>query len=96
MAHSTHVKGIGTFDGGIERPRIQVTLATGIEEAECHAINLGYRDPRTIDPSEWIGRPGRLHVPRAGETLFRLKTGAPSFVRPDSRPEVSLAPGAAK
>ena len=29
-----------------ERPRIQVTLATGIPEDECRAINLGYRDPR--------------------------------------------------
>src|SRR5260370_24549628 len=26
MAHSTHVKGVGTFQGGIERPRITVTL----------------------------------------------------------------------
>jgi nickel-dependent lactate racemase len=72
MAHSTHVKGIGTFEGGVERPRIQVTLATAIDEAECRAINLGYRDFRTIEPSHWIDRPGRLHVPHAGETLFRL------------------------
>jgi len=39
LAHSTHVKGVGTYDQGIEEPRIRVTLATGISEAECRAIN---------------------------------------------------------
>lgn len=73
LAHSTHVKGIGTFDGGIERPRITVTLATGIPEAQCRAVNLGYRDVRSIDASEWEGRPDRLCVPKSGETLYRLK-----------------------
>ena len=28
MAHSTHVKGIGTFEDGIEKPRVTVKLAT--------------------------------------------------------------------
>ena len=75
MAHSTHVKGIGTFDAGVERPRITVTLATNIGEAECRAINLGYRDFRAIDVREWQGREteGILCVPKAGETLYRLK-----------------------
>jgi nickel-dependent lactate racemase len=74
MAHSTHVKGVGTYDAGVERPRIQVTLATGISEEECRAINLGYRDPRTIRVEEWQGRKqdGLLYVPKAGETLYRL------------------------
>lgn len=74
MAHSTHVKGIGTYAHGVERPRISVTLATGISESECRAIHLGYRDPGSIDPARWVGVPGRLHVPRAGETLYRLAT----------------------
>jgi nickel-dependent lactate racemase len=75
LAHSTHVKGIGRYDNGIETPRITVTLATGIPEAECRAVNLGYRDHRTIDPVEWQEREdeGRLYVPKAGETLYRLK-----------------------
>ena len=75
MAHSTHVKGVGTYDGGVERPRIEVTLATGISEAECRAINLGYRDPRSIRVEEWQGKKseGRLYVPKAGETLYRLR-----------------------
>lgn len=77
LAHSTHLRGIGEYDAttGIERPRIQVALATGIPEAECRAVNLGYRDPTTIHPQEWAGREaeGVLLVPRAGEILYRLK-----------------------
>ena len=76
LAHSTHVRGIGTYDAatGIERPRVKVTLATGISEADCRAINLGYRDPASIDPDEWIARadPDVLVVPRAGEYLYRV------------------------
>jgi nickel-dependent lactate racemase len=76
LAHSTHVKGSGTYVGGVEKPRLQVTLATGISEAECRAINLGYRDHRTIDPQSFAGREseGVLLVPKAGEYLYRLKS----------------------
>jgi nickel-dependent lactate racemase len=75
MAHSTHVKGVGTYQDGDEQPRITVTLATQITESECRALNLGYRDFRAIDVDEWKNRrrEGLLHVPKAGETLYRLK-----------------------
>jgi nickel-dependent lactate racemase len=75
IAHSTHVKGVGTYEGDVERPRITVTLATQIPEEECRAINLGYRDWRTIDVDCWKDRrdEGRLYVPKAGETLYRLR-----------------------
>ncbi len=75
LAHSTHVKGVGTYLDGVERPRIHVTLATRISEAECHAVNLGYRDVGSIDAEEWNdrGAPGRLCVPKAGEMLYRLE-----------------------
>jgi nickel-dependent lactate racemase len=74
MAHSTHVKGIGSYDDGVERPRITVTLATQISEAECRSVNLGYRDHRTVNIDDWKNRAndGRLYVPKAGETLYRL------------------------
>ena len=74
-AHSTHVKGMGTFDldSGVETPRIQVTLATSIPEERCRHVNLGYADYRDIDPQEWTDREseGILFVPHAGETLYR-------------------------
>jgi len=78
MAHSTHVKGIGTFENGIERPRVNVVLATAIPDARCRKVNLGYRDPATINPDEWRGREdeGVLLVPKAGEMLYRLADGS--------------------
>ena len=75
LAHSTHVRGIGTYDNGVEYDRIQVTLATGIPKEVCAEINLGYRDPATIDPANYANREDRgvLLVPRAGETLYHLR-----------------------
>lgn len=77
LAHSTHVKGNGTYDvtTGIEKPRIQVTLATGIPEEVCQKINLGYMDPAKVDIDEWRRHEneGWLVVPRAGEMLYRVK-----------------------
>jgi hypothetical protein len=74
LAHSTHLRGIGTFENGVERPRISVTLATGIPEERCRRINLGYLDPATIDVAEWEGRgdEGVLVVPKAGEMLYKI------------------------
>lgn len=74
LAHSTHVRGIGTFENGIEIPRIRVTLATRIPEETCRAIQLGYRDPDSIRPEEFANREheGVLLVPSAGEMLYRL------------------------
>src|ERR1700691_5737603 len=75
LAHSTHVRGIGTYDNGVERDRIRVTLATGISRELCEEINLGCRDPATIEPADYANREdqGILLVPRAGETLYHLK-----------------------
>jgi nickel-dependent lactate racemase len=77
LAHSTHVKGQGTFDPptGVERARIRVTLATGIPEDMCRRINLGYLNPASVDVKEWRehAADGWLVVPRAGEMLYRLR-----------------------
>jgi len=74
LAHSTHLRGVGTFERGIEKPRIQVTLATGIPEARCRRVNLGYLDPATVDLANWEGREdeGILVVHKAGEMLYRV------------------------
>lgn len=73
LAHSTHVRGDGTFEDGVEKPRANVTLASRISPADCERLNLGYLDPGEIDPYEWRGREdeGVLYVPKAGETLYR-------------------------
>ena len=76
LAHSTHVHGLGTYENGVERRRVRVTLASQIPEEVCREINLGYRDPATIEPAEFANREdeGVLLVPKAGERLFHLET----------------------
>ena len=75
LAHSTHVRGSGTFENGIEKPRVQVTLASQIPRELCERINLGYRDHNTIDVESFANREdeGILLVRKAGEQLYRLK-----------------------
>jgi hypothetical protein len=78
LAHSTHVKGAGTYDPvtGVETPRIQVTLATGIAEERCRRANLGFADYRAINPEAWENREseGILLVRHAGEMLYRVRS----------------------
>jgi len=89
LAHSTHVKGMGTYDPvtGIETPRIQVTLATGIPPERCRRINLGYLDPAKVNLQEWQGREseGILVVPKAGEMLYRVKSANPQVSKQVTR-----------
>jgi lactate racemase len=80
LAHSTHVRGAGSFKNGVERPRIKVTLATGLPRELCERIGLGYRDPASIDLEAFAGREneGILLVRKAGEQLYRLEDDARS------------------
>ena len=75
VAHSTHVRGIGTYENGIEKCRVQLTIASQIPEATCRQINLGYRDPATIDVESFANREpeGVLLVRKAGELLHQLR-----------------------
>ncbi len=74
VAHSTHVRGIGAFVDGVELPRIEVILATGISKERCSLVNLGYMNPDDIDANDYANREseGILYVPKAGEMLYRL------------------------
>ena len=82
IAHSTHVRGIGTYEDGVEKCRVHVTLATGIPREVCEEISLGYRDPATINPADYENREdeGIFHVQKAGEMLYHLKQ-RPSWAR---------------
>ena len=75
LAHSTHVRGSGVMENGIEKPNVKVTLASKISAADCARLNLGYKNPAEIDVAEWENREdeGILYVPRAGEVLYRVK-----------------------
>src|SRR5437764_2508120 len=58
LAHSTHVRGIGVFENGIEKCRAQVTLASQIPPDQCRQLNLGYRAPETIRIADFARREG--------------------------------------
>lgn len=82
IAHSTHVRGVGHMEDGVEKPRVRVTLATGIPPEVCARICMGYLDPATIDPGQYENREdeGILYVKKAGEMLYRL-TNAPEWAQ---------------
>ena len=75
LAHSTHVRGTGTYEKGVEKPHVNVMLATSIPRETCDRINLGYMDPSGIRLSDYMGREeeGILFVDHAGEILYRLE-----------------------
>lgn len=75
LAHSTHVRGDGRFEQGVEYPRAAVNLATQLSPADCKQLALGYVHPAEINPADWQGREdeGVLYVPKAGEMLYRVR-----------------------
>jgi lactate racemase len=74
LAHATHVRGTGSYADGVERPDVDVILATAIPEATCRRINLGYLDPAAVRLDDYRNREadGILFVDHAGEILYRL------------------------
>jgi nickel-dependent lactate racemase len=75
LAHSTHLRGSGVMENGIEKPNVRVTLASRISAEDCARLNLGYLDPGKVNMDEWKDREdeGILYVPKAGEILYRLR-----------------------
>lgn len=76
LAHSTHLRGMGTFDAetGVESNRVTVTLATSIPKEQVESVNLKYMDPVDLDLDELRKDPDTLIVPQAGELLHRLES----------------------
>jgi len=76
LAHSTHLRGSGVMESGVEKPNVRVTLASKIPPEDCAHLKLGYRDPAKIDFQDWKNREdeGILFVPKAGEMLYRVKS----------------------
>jgi nickel-dependent lactate racemase len=75
LAHSTHFRGSGVMDGDREIPNVKLTLSSKISKEDCEHLGLLYQDPASIHPEEWQNREdeGILYVPKAGETLYRVK-----------------------
>ncbi len=75
LAHCTHVRGSGVMENGVEKPNVRLTLASKIPPEDCAKLNLGYRDPATINPADWQNREdeGLLYVAKAGEMLYKVR-----------------------
>jgi nickel-dependent lactate racemase len=75
LAHSTHLRGSGVMENGMERPNVKVTLASKISPEDCARLNLAYLDPAKVNVDDWKGKEseGILYVPKAGEILYRLR-----------------------
>jgi nickel-dependent lactate racemase len=75
LAHSTHLRGAGVIENGVEKPNLRLTLASKISAEVCARLNLGYLDPAKVKMDEWMDRQeqGVLVVPQAGEMLYRVK-----------------------
>lgn len=75
LAHSTHLRGMGTYDAetGEEHNRVTVTLASQVPRDVVEAYNLNYLAPEDVDIEAMRADPETLVVENAGEVLFRLR-----------------------
>ena len=73
-AHLAHVAYAGRHDErGEIVPRYNITLASQIDEATCHRVNLGYMDFRTFRREDYENDPDTLIVERAGRDLYLVE-----------------------
>jgi hypothetical protein len=56
LASGNIPSGLGAFDGGVETPRILVTLTTGLPVERCQRVDLGHAGHRAIDRRGWARR----------------------------------------
>jgi len=75
LAHSTHVRGAGTYDPatGVERDRIKLTLCTQVPREIVEAANAAYLSPAEIDLDALRADPDVFVEENAGEVLYRLR-----------------------
>jgi lactate racemase len=73
-AHLAHVAYAGRLDDqGRIVSRYQITMASGLDEATCRQVNLGYLDHRTFDYEELRNDPDTLIVKDAGRDLYKIQ-----------------------
>jgi nickel-dependent lactate racemase len=74
-AHLAHVSYAGRVDeNGKVVPRYQITMATGLDEATCHRVNLAFLDHQTFDYETLRSDPDSLIVENAGRDLYKVKS----------------------
>ncbi len=71
-SHVINVRGFGTLKSNNEEFPFKVSLATQISESECKAVNLGYVDPKSLNPSDFQNE-NKLWIPDGGQWLYDRK-----------------------
>jgi nickel-dependent lactate racemase len=70
-AHLAHVAYAGRLDDdGKIVPRYKITMATGLDEATCKRVNLGYVDYRVFEIEAMRSDPDTIIVADAGRDLY--------------------------
>jgi len=70
-AHLAHVSYAGRHDAtGSVIPRYRITMASGLDEATCRRVNLGFMDYRLFRREDYESDPDTLIVERAGRDLY--------------------------
>ncbi|PYS69780.1 MAG: hypothetical protein DMF69_15905 [Acidobacteria bacterium] len=73
-AHLAHVSYAGRHDeNGQIVPRYRITMASGLDEATCKRVNLGYLDYRSFDLEIFRNDPDTLIVENAGRDLYKVE-----------------------
>ncbi len=73
-AHLAHVSYAGRIDdAGRVVPRYRITMATGLDEATCKRVNLGYLDYKRFDYEKLREDPDTLIVTDAGRDLYKTE-----------------------
>jgi nickel-dependent lactate racemase len=73
-AHLAHVSYAGRHDEhGQIVPRYRITMASGLDEATCKRVNLGYLDYRSFDLEIFRNDPDTLIVENAGRDLYKVE-----------------------
>jgi hypothetical protein len=71
-AHLAHVAYAGRIDEhGQVVSRYRITMASGIDEATCNRVKLGFLDYRTFDLDRFAEDPDTLVVKDAGRDLYK-------------------------
>ena len=69
-AHLAHVSYGSRMSEGRVVPRYRIVLASGVPEATCARVNLGFADWRTVDVDRSRQDPDTLVVENAGRDLY--------------------------
>jgi len=73
-AHLAHVSYAGRFDAtGRLVSRFRIRMASGLDEATCRRVNLGYMDYRKFRREDYESDPETLIVERAGRDLYLVE-----------------------